>query len=540
MFRQLRVGLRLSLAFGFLVLVLVGLGLYSLAQTRVMQQEIQTLTSHRAPAILAVNEINKHFLRIRVHTASLLAEPDVAARAAIVQRIETARQRLDESKTHYEDYIRSDDARRFYQQFEQAELGYWEVHADLVRAAERGQTARANQLLNNELETFSEGMVATFDGLLTLQEERVQVAEARGNSLAVNVRNGVIIAILVAIALTIALALVITRSLVRPIRDALEVANTVADGNLNARMNTSGKDELSDLMKALARMQASLKQTIATIASSSDQLASTSEELNAVTEESSRGLQQQSDELDQAATAVNEMTVAIEDVARNANSAADSSRDANQQTQGGREKVQDTVLAMEDLAENISHTVTYIEALAAKAGDIGGVLDVIRSIADQTNLLALNAAIEAARAGQAGRGFAVVADEVRTLAKRTQDSTAEIEDMIRAVQTGSDDARKAMAKSHDRSGDALAIAREAGEALASIARSVTDINDRNASIASGAEEQAQVARDVDRNLVTIRDLATQTAAGSEQTQSSSAELARLASELAELVRKFRL
>lgn len=540
MFRQLRVGLRLSLAFGFLTLILVALGLYSLSQTSVMRDELSSVTSHRAPAILAVNEINKYFLRVRLQTARLLAEPDIEARRQLAGTIESIRENLEQAEADYQPFIRSDEARRFFQQFDQASDGYWAVHEDLVQAATRGQSDRARMLMNNDLENFSQTMVVAFDGLLSLQEQRVRDAEASGERLARNVRTGVVTAILVAIALTVALALLITRSIAAPLRGAVGVAGTIAAGNLNTRVDTTGRDEVSDLMQALARMQESLKTTISTIANSSDQLASTSEELNAVTEESSRGLQQQSDELDQAATAVNEMTAAIEDVARNANSAADSSREANQQTQAGREKVEDTVMAMEGLADNINQTVHTIETLAAKAGDIGGVLDVIRSIADQTNLLALNAAIEAARAGQAGRGFAVVADEVRTLAQRTQDSTKEIEDMIHAVQAGSEDARKAMGRSHDRSGEVLTIAREAGEALANIARAVTDINDRNASIASGAEQQAQVARDVDRGLTTIRDLATQSAAGAEQTQSSSGELARLATQLAELVRKFQI
>ena len=128
--------------------------------------------------------------------------------------------------------------------------------------------------------------------------------------------------------------------------------------------------------------------------------------------------------------------------------------------------------------------------------EITSVLDVIRGIADQTNLLALNAAIESARAGEAGRGFAVVADEVRALAKRTSDSTLEIEGIIDAIKTSSADAVQAMSSSETVATETLNAGNLAGEALQDIANLVNKINDRNSATASAAEEQTVVAVDV--------------------------------------------
>ncbi|GGY59909.1 methyl-accepting chemotaxis protein [Marinobacter zhanjiangensis] len=540
MFRQLRVGLRLALAFGFLVLLLAGLGGFALFQTNALKQELQSVTDHRAPAIMTVNRLNELFQRTRIHTETMIGATTMATRAPLIGRLVDTRDKLNKAQERYEGMIRSDQHRELYARFKETEARFWEAHSNVIRYAERGEADSARQVRDEELEPITEEMSDILDQLLNLQTLRVEQASAEADRKAGNVRNGVIVAVLVAIALTLVLALLITRSIALPVRHALGVARTIAGGDLNARIDTSGRDEMTELMQAMATMQDNLRNTIGTITASSGKLASTAGQLNSVTEESSRSLNQQSEELDQAATAVNEMTTAIDDVAQNANAAADSSREANQHSQAGREKVQDTVMAMEGLADNINNTVHHIEELATKAGDIGAVLDVIRGIADQTNLLALNAAIEAARAGEAGRGFAVVADEVRGLARRTQDSTTEIETMISAVQNGSENARQAMASSSERSGEVLSIAREAGNALARIAEAVTEINDRNASIASGAEEQAQVARDVDRNLVNIRDLAAESATGANQTRSSSEELARLAEEMSELVRKFSL
>ena len=243
---------------------------------------------------------------------------------------------------------------------------------------------------------------------------------------------------------------------------------------------------------------------------------------------------------EQAATAVNEMTSAVEEVARNAVSTSEASRNATTSAGDGRDLVQETVGAIERMSADVQSTASLIGNLANESRDIGKVLDVIRGLADQTNLLALNAAIEAARAGEAGRGFAVVADEVRALAHRTQQSTSEIERMIGSIQSGTEQAVDSMRNSTERAESTLNIARGAGMSLDTINSAIVEINERNLVIASAAEEQAQVAREVDRNLVNIRDLSVQSATGANQTSAASAELSRLAVDLNSMVGRFSL
>lgn len=151
-------------------------------------------------------------------------------------------------------------------------------------------------------------------------------------------------------------------------------------------------------------------------------------------------------------------------------------------------------------------------------------LDVIRGIAEQTNLLALNAAIEAARAGEQGRGFAVVADEVRSLAKRTQDSTQEIQLMIESMQSSTQNAVDAMKTGSDRVEGSVTQARKAGQSLDDISATVRSIADMNIQIASAAEEQSSVAEEVNRNVININDEAHKNAENSQQTQLSVEQL----------------
>ena len=368
-----------------------------------------------------------------------------------------------------------------------------------------------------------------------IKEGSIAADELRDSALTWMI-SGIVLAFIIAITIGV----LITRLITRPIAQAVESAQRIAKGELTQAIVTERTDEAGQLLMALSDMQGGLKSTLMEIANASDQLASAAEELSAVTDESSRGLTRQNDEIQQAATAVNQMTAAVDEVASNAVSTSEASRQATTEAEEGREQVAQAVSGMGSMVVEINDSTQSVADLAGQVREIGKVIDVIRGIADQTNLLALNAAIEAARAGEQGRGFAVVADEVRALAHRTQISTVDIEKMIGEVQVGADDAVAAMNKSLTWANNTQTLAQNAGEALERITASVAKINERNLVIASASEEQAQVAREVDRNLLNIQDLSTQTAAGAHQTNASSQDLSRLATSFNVLVSKFQL
>ncbi|PSJ47163.1 methyl-accepting chemotaxis protein [Zobellella taiwanensis] len=538
MFRQINIGLRSALAFGIIGILMLVLGVLSLVQLSGLNAQITQIADHRVPSLSAVENINKEFLRIRLHTLGLIHAVNRDEQQEYRSRLANARQQLDEQKARYGELASLPEARELTERFLGLEARYWETQRQALDLAASGDTWRATVVSRDELGPLADQMTAVLRELNELQQQRIRDTNDETDRTYALSRSAIIILMLLALAGMAALAWLLTRSIVQPISDAVKVAEVIAAGDLTRPVKVSGKDEPARLLAALGRMQRSLQDTVKLISDSSHQLASTSEELSSVTEDSTRGLHQQSQELEQAATAVTEMTTAIEEVARNAATTSQESELADERAQFGRERVGQTVTSIEGLAGEIGETMQEIETLATRVNDITTVLDVIRAIADQTNLLALNAAIEAARAGESGRGFAVVADEVRALAHRTQESTKEIEQMIQAVQRGSQEAVAAMQSSNSRTGDTLKIAREAGDALVQIATSISQINDRNVAIASAAEEQAQVAREVDGNLVNIRDLSVQTSAGANQTSASSQELARLAGELNTLVTRF--
>lgn len=450
---------------------------------------------------------------------------------------------LQRSRSAYATYRATpleDDERAAGDKLDQIWPTYISSSERIISMLDGGQLEQARSQLNstnNELFRQARELIRVMieSNNRQIKEGSIAADELRNSALTWMI-SGIVLAFIIAITIGV----LITRLITRPIAQAVQSAQRIANGDLTQAIVTDRTDEAGQLLMALSDMQGGLKSTLVEIANASDQLASAAEELSAVTDESSRGLTRQNDEIQQAATAVNQMTAAVDEVASNAVSTSEASRQATTEAEDGRQQVAQAVSGMSSMVGEINDSTQSVADLAGQVREIGKVIDVIRGIADQTNLLALNAAIEAARAGEQGRGFAVVADEVRALAHRTQTSTVDIEKMIGEVQVGADDAVAAMNKSLTWANNTQTLAQNAGEALQRITDSVAKINERNLVIASASEEQAQVAREVDRNLLNIQDLSTQTAAGAHQTNASSQDLSRLATSFNVLVSKFQL
>ncbi|WP_419789522.1 methyl-accepting chemotaxis protein [Pseudomonas edaphica] len=503
-----------------------------------IRQASVDMGTNQLPSVKFLGNMTENVLRLRILSFRILINREPAALEEAKTRVAVLVDKVKQAQSAYAVLPAGADEAALYKSFTATLDSYLAAQAEMMSLSQQNKVEDMRTLINTRIKDGTDLMGEQLNKLIAINSADADTAGREAEGSYQQAVTGIVIVAVAAALMTVLLAWLLTRSIVTPLRKALEVAETIAGGNLTKVIEDAGKDEPARLLGALSAMQTNLRQTIQHIAGSATQLASAAEELSAVTEEASKGLQQQNNEIDQAATAVNEMTAAVEEVARNAVSTSEASSQSNQAAREGRDRVVETVGAIQTMTQDVQNTALMIEGLATQGRDIGKVLDVIRAIAEQTNLLALNAAIEAARAGEAGRGFAVVADEVRALAHRTAQSTQEIEKMVAGIQSGTGEAVQSMQQSNQRTQTTLELARAAGVALEQITQSISLINERNLVIASASEEQAQVSREVDRNLVNIRDLATQSAAGANQTSAASHELSRLAVDLNGMVARF--
>ena len=392
----------------------------------------------------------------------------------------------------------------------------------------------------NQLQQNEQGMTNRAREVEATSKQSLQIQHDLMKRDSSQAKRNLLMAAVAAFILGIACALFITQAIVGPLQRVVGIARKVADGDLTTNIDSDRRDELGQLMQAMQAMTVSLRELIGKLGDGITQLATAAEELSAVTEQTSAGVTQQRMETEQVATAMHEMTATVQDVARNAENAAGSADDAEDQTRQGSDIVQQAISRIEQLANTVETSAEAVGRLKGDSANIGTVLDVIKSIAEQTNLLALNAAIEAARAGEAGRGFAVVADEVRALARRTQESTLQIEQLVAALQNGAQSAVSIMTQSRSMAGETVEAARQAGAALTRIDEAVSRIQQMNQQIATASEQQSSVAEEINRSVSNIRDIAEQSAAATEETSAASVDLARLGSDLQQQVSRFRV
>lgn len=349
----------------------------------------------------------------------------------------------------------------------------------------------------------------------------------------------VVISVL-AIIFALVLVVVITRLITTPLFILISAFSDIENGDLTKELPTDRKDEVGILMQSIQKTVASLRHLIEDLTSGIEHIAIASEDMSTISQKNAIGVAQQKLETEQVATAMHEMTATVQDVARSAEEASMAATDSAKQAIRGQQVVQSTSKQISGLVEDVNRTANTMSELQYQSNAIGGVLDVIKTLADQTNLLALNAAIEAARAGDFGRGFSVVADEVRSLATRTQESAEQIEALIRDLQLKSQDAVGSMHRSVASANSTLEMAEDASKAITTISAAVDNIQLMNQQIAAAALQQSVVSEQISRNIASIRDVSEQSATASEKVAASSGNLRVLGEKLRTSSMKFKV
>nr|WP_110992904.1 methyl-accepting chemotaxis protein [Pseudomonas sichuanensis] len=329
--------------------------------------------------------------------------------------------------------------------------------------------------------------------------------------------------------------------IVRPINSVTHGLEDIAqgEGDLTRNLEIRGRDETAQLASWFNQFLGAIRSLIQHIGTAASQILSTSSSSTRVSADMSEAAGRQREAVDMVSTAFHEMVATANEVARSCSQAAQSADSGQQQARDGQQQIDAAVQSVDRLSREIEQSAQSIQQLERDSNAIQSILGTIRSIAEQTNLLALNAAIEAARAGEQGRGFAVVADEVRALAKRTADSTAEIDGLLGNLASRTAEVAEQMHASIEVSQQSVSRIGLARDSFGQIRESVDVIRDMNTQIATAAEEQHQVAEDINRHISQIHGDAQLVAELAQAARQDSESLAGLSNELDALVRRFR-
>ncbi len=324
-----------------------------------------------------------------------------------------------------------------------------------------------------------------------------------------------------------------------PVGNIREALHKIAGGDLTTKLETKNTDDIGQTIAQMNAMTDSFNGMIKGVFISAKDVVASVEVLKNRSLKTTEGAKNQSMQASQIATAAEEMSQTITDIARNASVASETSAEAMETANKGKNVADGAVNTVNGVYTSTVELASMVDKLNNRVGEIGDIVTVIKDIADQTNLLALNAAIEAARAGEQGRGFAVVADEVRKLAERTIKATAEISEKISAVQIESEQTTKSMEDASGQVTKATDYIREVGDALNHIVEAVERVRDQITQIATAVDEQSAASEEVARNIEKTSAIAQEMENMSEDVMQEVNNLTKVAEQLKQSVSGFR-
>lgn len=370
---------------------------------------------------------------------------------------------------------------------------------------------------------------------LNLLKVRTKAAEATYQTALWSVAASLITSFVVGVFATI--------SLVKLLQNKLGTAgkhiNALANGELNSPIQHQNKDEVDQLLAALATAQGNLKKLIDGIRQSALELSSSATQVQESSTTMANAGVEQADATSSMAAAVEELTVSISQISENSNDATATANAARESADNGMVTLGEVVAGIQRIAQAVETSAQAVQTLEKQSADISEIVSTITEIADRTNLLALNAAIEAARAGEQGRGFAVVADEVRKLAEQTKGSTDRISGMVFEIQNITQGAVKSMDTSVQLVQEGINQADVVNTTIQKIKSDSDRVSEAIAAIAVSMKEQSNVSIEISRNVERVAQMTEENTAAAQQNTQVAAHLSGVSQSMMNAVKVFK-
>ena len=498
MLKNMKIGTRMGFGFGLVLLLLAGMTIIGLRSMKAINDNLDRIVNVNNVRIKMANDASKAIHVISRVTRTIALLDDMAAKQQETGKIEAARSQYKAAMARLEELDKTDQGKTLIAKVKEAIVPAAAANNKVLEFAMAGNKFDAAALLMSQAGPMTQKVQEIFDEILVYQEGRNTFRYNEAQQEYEDAQKFLWVVGGLALLLGIGIAFFLSRSIVRPLMQAVEANNRLADGDLTIAVASDSKDETGQLLAAIQRMIDKLKQVVGNVIVAADNVANGSQQLSATAQQMSQGATEQAASAEEVSSSMEEMSSNIKQNTDNAMQtekiAVKSASDARQ----GGKAVAETVNAMKEIATKIS---------------------IIEEIARQTNLLALNAAIEAARAGEHGKGFAVVASEVRKLAERSQTAAGEISTL---------------------SSRSVAIAETAGEMLDKMVPDIQRTAELVQEISASSREQDTGADQINKAIQQLDTVIQQNAGASEEMASTSEELSGQAERLQEIISYFHL
>lgn len=492
------------------------------------------------PVLKAIYEVKVQQQAIEISLNRHLNDNSQSGRKKYEEDITRAREALKENLARIDGLVRSPQGRELYNTYRQAAEEYLRLGQQLIDKSNQGEQAGLPEL-QSQLAASAEKFSTALNGHLDNNQNNNLKFTAQSEASAKWLMTMLGLAALAAIILIGGFSFAIQRA----IRKSLgSIQTTIAriEGGLDFTLHAPvlGRDEITEVSKALNRLQDTLRNTLSVVAQSAGTLQGAAGELASSSDQVAQASSEQSDAASTMAASLEELSVSITHVSERSSEARTHTLESGSLAAAGEKIIHKTASDIHEVSTIINRVASRIEELETSNAQISSVVSVIREVADQTNLLALNAAIEAARAGEQGRGFAVVADEVRKLAERTAAATVEISQTIHSIHEISADIINDTQQSVEAVNMSVEGTREASEAISRIGASSRHVVGMVEEIHQAIHEQSKACHTIAHKVEGIAQVSEENSAVAQNTQNAAHTLDKLAGELGSSVSRYKV
>ncbi len=511
-FNNLSIATRLSLAFSILILVIAGIVTLSLARLSDINKALDLVVNDRYKKITLINTISGKIddVAIAVRNQLLTSNAEQATREQAIVRDISAE--VTEHFKELDKLIANAAAREQLSKVMSARSNYAALRKEIEDLNTQGKREAAIELLISKLGVLQKSYFGELDALANTQQKLADQSVADAETVYERTRIIMLVSGVLAAAFAAFIAWTISRSITRPLSRAVQVAETVAAGDLTAVINAHSTDETGRLLQALAAMNQKLKAIVMEVRRGTDSMVAASTQIATGNLDLSSRTEEQASALEETASSLEELTSSVKQNADHTRKSSELAGNASQIANRGGAAVKQVVQTMGSINDS-----------SRKIVDIISVID---GIAFQTNILALNAAVEAARAGEQGRGFAVVASEVRGLAQRSATAAKEIKELIN--------------DSVNQVSSGTELVAQAGNTMDEVVHSIEQVSHIVGEISAATREQSDGIEQVNQAIMQMDNTTQQNAALVEEAAAAAQALQDQAQRLLELVSVFRL
>jgi methyl-accepting chemotaxis protein len=543
MFRNMKIGVRLALGFGLVIVFMIAIIIVSLNQMAVSHDKLKRIVQINGVRVQLANSMIDDVREVSITLRTALLLKDTEKTKEMKNKISDSRKAYDENLKKIEGLTSSDDTKAFDII---SKVKASQENSRALNDAVLGLTAASkhNEALDLMIKKASPAVgtwIEIIDDLIHCNEERTATRYNEANIAQENARKSMFLFGSLAVAFAIAISLFLAMGITNPLKISVDAANMIAskDLTIDLSMYEKRKDEIGVMMQSFGRMIVMMREQIQGILEGVNTITSSSSEILAATTQVASGSAENASAISETTTTVEEVRQAAELSSQKAKIMSDSSQRVAKVSQSGKKAVEETAAGMLHIREQMDSIAQTIVRLSEQGQSIGGIIASVTDIADQSNLLAVNAAIEATRAGEQGKAFAVVAQEIKSLAEQSKQATTQVRTILNDVQKATSAAVMATEQGSKAVEAGVKQSAQAGEAIRVLAESSNEAVQTATQIVASSQQQVVGMNQIGTAMENINQAGAETAASMKQAETAAKNLHELGQKLKGLVEQFK-